>query len=158
MKKSILILLTAVPIFVGYIFNWTALLPVIGSIAFYALPLLVLVFWFWLGKRYSETDWGFVPSLLIGNALGIVSLGLYLWQFLIESDETRSMAIAVFSQMFSAGTPTYLFGRLAMMFESQPNYAGRITLVAIQVIALIVMMVIFTVGYFMGKKRLTERK
>ena len=40
MKKSVLILLTFIPIIVGYIVNFTIRIPVIGMMIFYALPLL----------------------------------------------------------------------------------------------------------------------
>jgi len=77
---------------------------------------------------------------------------LYLWQFLWQSDEARNMVLAVVSQMYSAATPMYLFIRLALLFESQPNYMGRATMVAIQVIAVILMIFIFTGGYIWGRK------
>ena len=63
------------------------------------------------------------------------------------------MAIAVFSQMFSAATPIYLFGGIARLFESQPNYAGRATMMAMQVIAVVVMILVFTFGYIWKKRK-----
>ena len=80
-KKSELVLLTFVPILVGYLINATFFIPVIGTLLFYILPIVVLAFWFWLGSQYSKTDWGMVPSILIGSATGVLSLALYLWQF-----------------------------------------------------------------------------
>lgn len=152
MKKSILILLTLVPLIVGYVINITLTIPGIGMVIYYVVPFAVLVFWFYLGSLYSKTTWKAIPSVLIGSATGILSLILYLWQFLGRNDETRNMALAVISQMYSAATPTYLFGRLAMLFESQPNYIGQTTMVAVQVIAVILMFVIFTVGYLWGRR------
>ncbi len=55
MKKSILVLLTFVPIGVGYIVNFFIELPVVGMLLFYILPLLTSVFWFYLGKRYADS-------------------------------------------------------------------------------------------------------
>jgi hypothetical protein len=54
--------------------------------------------------------------------------------------------------MYSAATPGYLFARLAMLFETQPNYVGQTTMVAMQVMSLILMVAVFTVGFFWGKK------
>ena len=108
MKKSELVLLTFVPVLVGYLINAAFFIPVIGTLLFYILPIVVLAFWFWLGSQYSKTDWGMVPSILIGSATGVLSLALYLWQFLGQSDETRNMNLAVLSQMYSAATPGYL--------------------------------------------------
>ena len=153
MKKSILVLLTLVPVVAGYLINNVLLLPVIGMIAFYVVPILVLIFWFYLGSQYANTTWKIIPSALIGNAIGIISVLLYVWQFIFETDETRNIVVAGFSQMFSAATPLYLIGRLAILFESQPNYAGRGTMTAMQVIALIVMILVFMFGYIWRKNK-----
>ena len=152
MKKSVFVLLTLVPVIVGYFVNILIRVPVIGMAGFYLLPLLTTVFWFYLGKQYARR-WKPVPAVLIAHTVGICSLLVYLWQFLLETDETRSVAFAVFSQMFSASTPLYLFGRIARLFESQPNYAGRATMVAMQVIALVYMAIIFCIGIYWEKKR-----
>jgi len=152
MKKSILIFLTFVPLIVGYVINITLTIPGIGMVIFYVVPLAVLVFWFYLGSLYSKATWKAIPSVLIGSATGILSLILYLWQFLGQNSETRNMALAGISQLYSAATPIYLFGKFAMLFESQPNYIGQTTMVAVQVIAVILMFVIFTAGYFWGRR------
>lgn len=153
MKKSVLILLTFVPIVVGILINWLFFVPQIRMIAFYFLPLLVLAFWFYLGRQYANTTWKALPSVLIGNAVGIVSVALYVWQFIFETDETRNLSVAVFSQMFTAGTPLYLWSGIARLFETRPNYAGRATMTAMQVIALLVMILVFTGGYFWQKSK-----
>ena len=152
MKKSVLILLTLTPVIVGYLVNILIMVPVIGTAGFFLLPLLTTVFWFYLGKQYARR-WKPVPAVLIAHTVGICSLLVYLWQFLLETDETRSLTFAAFSQMFSASTPLYLFGRIAILFESQPNYAGRATMVAMQVIALVYMTIVFCIGIYWEKKR-----
>lgn len=152
MKKFVLILLTFVPILAGYLINSTVLVPVLGIFMLYVVPLLVLVFWFFLGSMYSKTSWNAAVSILIGSATGVLSLALYLWQFLLESDETRNMFLAALSQMYCASTPTYLTVKLAILFETQPNYIGSATSTAMQVITVILMAAIFTAGYFWGRK------
>jgi hypothetical protein len=152
MKKSQLVLLSLVPIVVGYIVNVTLLLPVIGMFSFYVLPLLTTAFWFYLGRQYARTDWKTIPAILIGNAGGILSLLVYLWQFLLVSDEARILPLAGASQMFSASVPTYLLARIALLFESQPNYIGRTSMVALQVLSLIYMILVFSAGVLWEKK------
>lgn len=44
MKKWLLVAFTFVPILVGYLINRFLLLPVIGSLLFYVLPLATTVF------------------------------------------------------------------------------------------------------------------
>jgi len=102
-------------------------------IMYYVVPLGVSGFWFYLGGLYSKTTWKCIPAVLIGSATGILSLILYLWQFLVLNSETRNMTLAVISQMYSVATPLYLFAKLATLFESQPNYVGQTTMVAMQV-------------------------
>ena len=153
MKKLILILLTLVPILAGWLINVTLLVPVLGELMFYVFPILVLVFWFRLGSRYAETDWGAVPAILIGSATGILSLAIYLWQFVGLDEASRNMGLAVWSQMYSAATPGYLYGRLAYLFEARPNYAGMAAHVAMQVIAVVLMAAVFAAGFFRSRKR-----
>ena len=152
MKKSVLIFVTLVPVIVGYLVNVLIMVPVIGMAGFYLLPLLTTAFWFYLGKQFAR-KWKPVPAVLIAHTAGICSLLVYLWQFLLETDETRSLTLAGFSQMFSASTPLYLFGRIARLVERQPNYAGRATMVAMQVIALVYMTIVFCIGIYWEKKR-----
>lgn len=153
MKKFILVLLTLVPCLIGYLINIMLLVPTIGMLLFYVLPFLIMIFWFRLGSEYAKTNWSLITSILIGNMTGILSIALYLWQFLLCDDNTRSTILAGFSQMYSASTPLYLTVRLAVLFETKPNFAGRTTLVAAQIISLILMIVIFAAGYLYAKRR-----
>ena len=155
MKRSVLILLSFVPVVVGWLVNILLMVPVIGMASFYLLPLLTTVFWFFLGKQYAR-KWKAVPGVLIAHTVGICSLLIYLWQFLLETDATRNLILAGFSQMFSASTPLYLIGRIAVLFERQPNYAGEATMVAMQVIGLVYMVIVFSVGMYLEKKRTKE--
>lgn len=143
MKKRTLIMLTFVPMLVGYLVNLTLTIPVIGMALFYVLPLLTTVFWFHLGRQFARSSWKAVPAILIGNATGIVSFLVYWWQFVLETDETRNIPLAVASQMFSASTPLYLLGKFALLFESQPNFAGRRAMVALQGISVVYMAAVF---------------
>ncbi len=153
MKKSVLLLLTLVPVIVGYLVNVLIMVPIIGMAGFYLLPLCTTAFWIYLGKQYAR-KWKTIPAVLIAHIVGGgCSLLVYLWQFLLETDETRNTTLAVFSQMFSAATPLYLFGGIARLVESQPNYAGRATLVAMQVIALVYMMIVFCIGIYLEKRK-----
>ena len=152
MKKSVLLLSTLVPVVVGYLVNVLIMVPVIGMASFYLLPLVTTVFWFYMGKQYTRR-WKAVPAVLIAHTVGFCSLLVFLWQFLLETDETRNLTLAVFSQMFSASTPLYLFGGIARFFDFHPNYAGRAAIVAMQVIALVYMMIVFCIGKKKKKRK-----
>ena len=153
MKKCVLVLLTFAPILVGYIVNCTILLPGIGVLLYYALPLLTTVFWFWLGMQFARSAWKTIPAILIGNATGIVSILVYLWQFVLETDETRNMILAGVSQMFASSAPSFWFGRIALLFESKPNTIGMASMVALQVISVVYMIAVFSAGFIWEKVR-----
>lgn len=153
MKKHVLVLLTCIPILAGYLINLLIFVPVAGVLLYYVLPIVVLVFWFYLGSQYSKTDWKTIPSILIGSATGIISLALYIWQFLARSDETRNIYLAGFSQMYSNAAPGYLIAGLAISFESDPHTIGITTMIAMEVLSLVLMIAVFTAGYLWGKTR-----
>ena len=90
MKKSVLILLTLVPVIVGYLVNVLIMVPIIGMAGFYLLPLCTTAFWIYLGKQYAR-EWKTLPAILIAHIVGFCSLTVYLWQFLLETDETRNI-------------------------------------------------------------------
>lgn len=156
MKKSILVLLTFVPVIVGYIINFSLRIPLIGMIIFYVLPLLTTVFWFYLGRQYALSTWKTVPALLIGNAAAIASLLIYLWQRLIETDQTANRTLLVVSQWFFTAAPSYLLARIAVLFEPRPDYIGETSMVALHVIAFVYMTAFFYSASFL-KRELKSR-
>ncbi len=156
MKKHVLVLLTFVPIIVGYMLNFTILLPGIGVLLYYALPLFATVFWFWLGMQFTHTTWKTLPAILIGNATGVISLLVYLWQRFLTTDETRNMALMGFSQMYGSSAPGFWLARIALLFESEPNTIGMASAVVLQVISVVYMIAVFLAGFFLEKVRIRK--
>lgn len=156
MKKRVLVLLTFVPIIVGYILNLTILLPGIGVLLYYSLPLLTTAFWFWLGMQFARSTWKTIPAILIGNATSVGSLLIHLWQSFLTTDETRNMALMGFSQMFGSSAPGFWLARIAILFESEPNTIGMASAVALQVISVVYMIAVFLVGYIFQKFRIRK--
>ena len=154
-KKYGLFFITFIPVIIGYIVNIFIMLPFVGTLLFYVLPILTTILWYRIGGQYAEANWKLIPATLISNSCGFVSLVIYLWQFLIQTDETRSMFLAGWSQMFSASVPLYLLGGIARLFETQPNYVGRASMAALQVLALVYMMIVFVVGFLHKKNKLS---
>ena len=153
MKKYILVLLTIVPIIAGYILNLIILIPGIGTLLYYVLPLLTTVFWVWIGIQYARSSKKTIPAILIGNATGVGSLLVYLWQHFLKTDETRNMALTGFSQMYGASAISPWMARLALLFESEPNTIGMSSVVALQVISVVYMMAVFLAGFLWEKFR-----
>lgn len=145
MEKSKLVLLTFVPIIINRLSNFLLLMPVLGMLSFYVVPLLTTVFWYWLGKQYAHGPWKPAPAILIAHAVGICSLLIYLWQFVLVTGEARNLTLAALSQQFAASTPLYLFGPIARLFP-WPQ-------LAMQIIGLVYMVVVFCIGMHAEKNR-----
>ena len=153
MKKYGLVLLTFVPIIAGYILNLTILVPGIGTLLYYLLPLLTTVFWLWTGMQFARSSWKNVPALLIGNATAVGSLLLFLCLQFFAAEGTRFLPLMVFSQMFGTSAPNFLLARLALLFESEPNTIGTASFVALKVISVVFMIAVFCAGFFCEKMR-----
>ena len=156
LRKYRWVLFTFIPVIVGYIVNIFIMIPFVGMLLFYVLPILTTIFWYRIGGQYAEANWKLIPATLISNSSGLVSLLIYLWQFLIQTDDTRSMFLAGWSQMFSASVPLYLLGGIARLFETQPDYVGRASMVALQVLALVYMMIVFVAGFLHKKNKVSR--
>ncbi len=144
MKKIILILLTLVPILIGWLINVFIYIPKVGMALFYVLPFVVLVFWFWLGRQYAKTDWSPLSAIIIGSASGLISLVLYIWQFHIITEEARNILIAALSQMYFAAVPEWIFARSGIY-------------IVIHIIALVLMIAVFAFGYITRKKHRKQK-
>ena len=158
MKKQMLLLLTLVPIVAGYIRNATILIPGLGTFLYYVIPIAIVVFWFWLGQQFARTDWKAIPAILLGNAAGMVSLMIYLWQFVLESDEPGNLALASFSSMFSSAVSSVWMARIAILLETEPNTIGMASTTGLTVISTLYLVLIFAVAVFLGKGRMKKEK
>ncbi len=113
------------------------------------MSIATLIFWFILGRAYVKV-WRYLPGVLIGNAVGFLSLLIYLWQFLLFGDDQRSLFLAGLSQMFSASTSDLMTARIAILFEPSPTAITQVSFTAMQILGLLVMILIFTAGYIEG--------
>lgn len=154
MRKNLLVLLTLVPLVIGYM---TFVLIVKFSmirVAHYLLPFLATAFWFYLGVQYSRCDWKPIKSVLIAHAVHICLAIIYFWQFVLVPDEARNYILTLVSQLSLMSTPTLLFIEIVKLFESDPSVivSGMATRIALQVLALIYMIIIFCLGLYLGKR------
>lgn len=151
MKKSAwkLLLVSLVPLAVGWVYNVTfmmwATIPVLGMFIWYGAPLAVLAFWGLLGYNCRAKGRRYLPTLALTHWVMAAEVAVYLWQFLLVGDEARSMLLAGFSQWFNVFA--IYTTRLALLFESQPNYIGQATMTASEVIALVLMVLAFSLGW-----------
>lgn len=150
MNKKALVLLTLVPIFTGYLLNISILIPGLGTLLFYLIPCITLIFWFYLGRKYSKTNWNILQATILGNCIGFISLLLYLWQFYLRNDENRNLFISGISQLFVSGTSLFT-AKFPQFFENHGNTITQTSYTAMQVLGLFLMVIIFLIGYVFGK-------
>jgi len=152
MKKPYLIFFVFIPTLIGYFYN-ILFIPALASFLFYILPIFMLYLWFWVGGKFAQMNIKAFPSILIGNSLGIVSLIIYFWQFSIVAEGQRNLTLAGLSQAFSASLGMYIVN-LALLIQPEKNVVGHTTIALIQVLGLILMILIFTIGYYLNKRKI----
>lgn len=155
MGKKRLLPLALVPLAAGYFYTNTFMpifaRPILGTLWFWLLPAVLLVFWFWVGRKYAGSGWNLIPVLLLVHAVGILCLAVYLWQFLLVGDGARNMLLATFSQSYAPVNHYTSF--LAIRFEPAPHVIGRVSFTAIQVLDLLLMMAVFSEGCWFQRKK-----
>ena len=81
---------------------------------------------------------------------------IYLWQFVLESDEPGNLALASFSSMFSSAVSSVWMARIAILLETEPNTIGMATTTGLTVISTLYLLLIFAVAVFLGKGRMEK--
>lgn len=152
MKKNVLISLTFIPLVTGYMLNQSLMLPRLGLLFYYLIPFVTLPFWFYLGRKYSETNWNIMQSTAMGNGIGFLSLLIFFWQFWWQDDNSMNLFLASMSQLFVAST-NILTARVAPLFEIEKNTFTSISFTAMQILGLLLMVIIFISGYVFGKAK-----
>lgn len=150
MKKHILILLTIIPVLMGYLYNYIILVPLIGTLFFYVIPVITLCYWFWLGTKFSMSTWNMLSATLIGNCIGLVCFALYFIEYILLDESEINIFIAAFSQMF-VNSIVLLISPWAALVEANSTSITQSTITALQWISLILMIIIFMSGYIFGK-------
>lgn len=148
MKVWKLLLLSLVPAAVGEVCNRLFMAPGMGTALFYVQTPAVAVFCFWLGRRCVRRGNRFLSALALTQWPSVVSLGLYLWQFHLCGEETRSMFLAGLSQ--SAGAPLFSIAARIVMPFSGDSWGPPETLAGMCV-SLALLAILFSCGYWWGR-------
>lgn len=132
------ILLTLIPLICGYLVN-SMLFPFYPFI----MQLVFLIFWCFVGLRFSKWNTSTWKSFLIGNSLWFISFILFIWQFNILNDAERSIELAMLSQHYMLA---FVYGA-AKLFPFL--HSGTIIMLS----AYILMFITFSIGYLANKKK-----
>ncbi|MDU4890410.1 MAG: hypothetical protein E6344_10675 [Clostridium sp.] len=152
MKKSKAVLLILSPIVIGILFNFLIIVPWLSTILMYVGPIFFMIYWGMVGGIFSEYMKNSFKATLLANLSGIISLAIYIWKFVVVSDDKRSMILAVLCQGFSAPLSN-LTARIGVLVENNPNEITMTTLLIAEIAGLLIMMTIFLIGFSMKKKQ-----
>ncbi len=164
-KKIYLLIFAFTPLIIGYLHNliYRPLLlqllriPIINLIIWYGIPILVAYFWFWVGGKFAQSNIKILVSIILGNYMGIICLGIYFWQFNYTSANLRNSFLASSSLFFSSNVGVFVT-HLAYLFEPDKTHIGMVTLNAIQILGLVLMIILFTAGYIYKKYKIKSSK
>lgn len=150
MKRVQLLLLALSPILFGLLYSSLILVPVLSTILILASPPVILIYWFWVGRKFSQSIKDPVAAILAGNVFGLISLLLYFWQFILLSSSGRILWLAGFSQAFSSPL-SFITIQIAPLFEPLSDTVTQVSGNVVQFAGLILMIIIFSIGYFTGR-------
>ena len=155
MKGLKLGLLAFSSVLIGYIYNLSFFIPVIGTLLFWLMPVALLIYWFWVGGKFAEGMKNPIIAVLFGNCFGVISILVYIWQFNFLSDSQRNIGLAAFSQAFSAPLSP-VTGKFGVLFEAESGMITQTSIYAMQVLGLIIMVLVFTMGYALARNKLNR--
>ncbi|WP_391117357.1 hypothetical protein [Psychrobacillus sp. L3] len=131
------ILLILVPFIYGYLVN-ALILPIYP----FTMQLVFLIFWFFVGIRFSKWNISKWKSFLIGNFLWLISFVLFIWQFILLDGVARNINIALLAQNYLL---PFVYGAAKVL---PFIHSGTI----IMFNAYIFMLIAFSIGFFVKKK------
>ena len=119
------------------------------------ITLLLLTVWYWAGWRYAVRIRNPIAALLAGNSIGLLSLGIYLWQE--YGAAVKNVVLQGLSQKYGASL-TMITVRIVMRFSPVVDGVTQVSNTALQIVAFLLLAALFAVGYFSHRKILEEAK
>ncbi|UNK18626.1 hypothetical protein MNQ98_00830 [Paenibacillus sp. N3/727] len=150
MKKNKHLLIVLAPLIIGWLFNMLIFYLPFSGVLIWTLNLGFVLFWFWVGSQFAQLSMKKVYSYLLGNMLWLISFLLYVWQFILLDEASRSIALAGLSQY-------YMLLTIIIGTQIHMMYSGDINSTEIVIISYMVMLLVFTMGFIYqsvkGKKK-----
>ena len=138
-RYMVYVLLLLVPFIYGYLVN-TMKIPLFP----FVMQIVFLVFWFYVGFLFSKWEAPAWKSFLLGNSLWLLFFILFIWQFILLGDDSRSMDVAFLSQHYMLA---FVYGAARLLpFVKSGTF--------IMFGAYIMMLAIFSLGYFINKRKI----
>lgn len=152
MKFYWLLICSLLPAAIGWLSNYTLM---VTSIIYWLSTPAVIFICIRFGKKCAMTGWKFLSSFFLTQWLNLLSIPLYIWQFLFTSSEARNMYLASLAQMPATPLLPIAFGFVTPFAN---NDWARAEILSGIVISIVLMAILFTVGFVWGKKSLKTGK
>lgn len=117
------------------------------------VTLLLLAVWYWAGWRYAVRIRNPIAAMLAGNSIGLLSLGIYLWQE--YGAVVKNVVLQGLSQKYGVSL-TMITVRIVMRFSPVVDGVTQVSNTALQIVAFLLLAALFAVGYFSHRKILKE--
>lgn len=128
--------------------------PNIGNVADSVINIwkfVCIIYWFWVGKKYGEYNRGRAKSFVLGNILWGIGLVFYIIIFFLTDSNNRINLIKVIpwlNQLAQGYTLGFMRWSSLILSLFTKNIDSRI----VGVISYALMLIIFSIGFYNGKK------
>lgn len=137
---------------------WIVLPFVIGLGGLFLIPapylsqIIIVLFWFWVGKRFAGLSMSKIRSFAFGNSVWGICFIIFIWQFLLESEPHRIRALEaiVLSYISPFYVVTHALPPIGTYFS---DFRFTATIIIFTLVGYFLMVVIFTLGFIWGRLR-----
>jgi len=137
---------------IGYLHNLIfAKYPSLAGRLIYIVPVGLLLFWGWVGRLFAKLKYSLGYSVFAIHIFGLLSLFVSSWQYIsLMLDDHQFLWFTAWSVMYFSPL-TVFTARLAAMFEPEPNVYRTLAGMWIYIIGLALYVVVFLIGFTIGK-------
>lgn len=106
---------------------------------------IAIFFWFYVGTQFGKLGISKMKSFILGNSFWMISLILYVWQFVLLSGEERNLFFAGISQNYNLGFVS-ISSRIISLFTRTIDSKTVI------ILSYLIMLVVFSLGFIYPSK------
>lgn len=134
---------------------WILLPFVIGLGGIYLIPapylsqVIIVFFWFWVGKKFGGLNVSKLRSFALGNSIWGICLVIFVWQFLLESEPQRIKALEAVSLSYIS--PFYILTHALPPIGYFSGFTLTSSMIVLTLVGYFVMFAIFTLGFIWAR-------
>ncbi|WP_026476603.1 hypothetical protein [Alkaliphilus transvaalensis] len=140
LSNSAKFVLLLIPLLIGFLVNRDSVLMTFYLRFSRIFSIILLILWGWVGSLFAQSE-NKIKSYMIGNSLWALGLMLYIWQYIIKSEQSMNFIILILSQLYVVFVlPTAVL--IMKIFTSSINGIHAI------ILSYGLMIVSFSIGFF----------